>query len=291
MRYVFFTALIFFAVLSCTTESDQNRLSPEEVGTLRDELSLLKSENLKKDSLITESITYFNEIERNLSTIEKKEKEIRLQFRELDGSKKGSKEIILEKIRYINTLRLENGRKMYALQQKLDTINVAENEFKEILKRLQVEIRQKDKEMSLLQDMLVQKDQQYARLFADYQRQIEKNKEQELKSIDIAKDLNTVYYVAGTQKELKANNIISVRKKGLASRKIALSDELEERQFTTVQMDDTKEIALEGKKVTLVTDHPQASYQLITEGGNSRLKILDPHAFWKFSRYLVVVVD
>ncbi len=290
MRHVLYLVLILAGALACTSENAGNDLNSADVKSLQDEIALLKSENLKKDSLVTESITYFNEIERNLSNIELKEKEIRSQFSDLKASKQNGKEIILEKIKYINDLRLENGRKMYSLQQKLDTIDVAQNEFKEILKRLQLEINQKDKEMTVLQQMLEQKDQQYTKLFADYQKQVTINKERERQSDALAQNLNTAYYTVGSQKELKNNNVISISKKGF-SKRIFLNDNFNESSFTPLKMDETKEINFEGKKVALITDHPESSYQLVNEAGNMKLKITNPSTFWKVSRYLVIVVD
>lgn len=290
MRHVFYIVLIFSGLLSCTGKNDANNANASADKSLQEEIALLKSENLKKDSLITESITYFNEIERNLSTIELKENEIRSHFADMKAANPGGKEVILEKIRYINDLRLENGRKMYSLQLKLDTIDVAQNEFKEVLKRLQQDIKNKDKEMASLQKILEQKDKQYTQLFADYQQQLALNKEQEVQNSTISHRQQTVYYAVGTQKELKDNNVITIRKKGF-SKRFFLSENFNESYFTPIQSDETNDISFEGKKVTMITDHPESSYQLIPEGKKMCIKILNPEQFWKVSKYLVVVVD
>lgn len=290
MRPLVCILLILLGTCSCSGNKDTEGLDAAGEQSLREEISMLKSENLKKDSLITQSITYFNEIERNLSAIELKEKEIRTQFKELNGQKQDGKEIILQKIRYINDLRLENGRKMYALQLKLDTIDVAEKELKEVLKRLQADIKQKDKEMTSLQRMLEQKDQLYAQLFADYQKQLALNKEQADENNAIAQRMSMVYYVSGSQKELKNKNIVSVVKKGF-SKQVRLNNSFNENDFTSAKIEDVKELGFDCKKAALVTDHPASSYQMFSEDGKTTLKILNPEAFWKVSRYLVVVKD
>ena len=45
------------------------------------------------------------------------------------------------------------------------------------------------------------------------------------------------------------------------------------------------------KKVKLITDHPKGSYQWVEQRGEWTLKVLDKHAFWINSPYLVLVID
>jgi len=50
------------------------------------------------------------------------------------------------------------------------------------------------------------------------------------------------------------------------------------------------EIAIVGNKIKLATDHPSSSYTIEGEGDSKKIVINDPTAFWKVSKYLVVVV-
>lgn len=288
MRVFLYAFFVAFAAFSCTGSSEESKNKGVDLNALHEEIAMLKSENLKKDSLVTESITFFNEIERNLSYIEVKEKEIRAHFNDTGRTKRSSKDVILQKIKYINELRLQNGQKMYALQQRLDTLDIAENQFKEILTRLQSDIKQKDKEIAQLQKTLEQKGKEYVALFADYQEQIKINQQQKEAENEIRNNLNTVYYVTGSQKELKSQGIIQVTKKGFSAKKVELNGNFNESQFNLIKMDETKEILVDAKSILLITDHPESSYQVVDEGHKVRLKILNPELFWKISRYLVI---
>lgn len=284
MRLLLYILLVMSAMpLFWSCSSDEQDFNSVE---------FLRSENLRKDSMVTESITYFNEIERNLSSIELKEKEIEFEFGDIEGQGKDDKEIILKKIAHINELRLENEKKIRLLENKLDKIDIAKNQFKVLLRRLQNDIKKRDKEIAQLQKKLMQKDREYGKLFADYQYQLKINKTQGEKFEEVKEDLNTVYYVSGTEKELKSSNIITTVKRKISAKRVALNTNVDESHFNVSDMADFKEITVQAKKITLITDHPESSYQIIEEGKRTiKIKIVDAALFWKVSRYLVVMTE
>ena len=276
------------ACSSCDSNASGKNTDSGEAASTEEQLQQLRSENLRKDSLILESITYYNEIERNLSDIQLKEDEIKSQFELLNNSGSNNKDIILRKIRYINDLRLENARKFNSLQHKLDTIALAEDQFREIISRLRVEMSQKDKQIDNLRKELEIKGKEYATLFNDYKSQVKNNEAQIVLNRELEAKLNTVYYAAGSMKELKKNNVLT--SKGLL-KKAALSDNLNESYFTRVSVSDTKEISFYASRITLMTNHNSDTYTIVQDGKQIKLRILDPVAFWKTSRYLVILTQ
>ena len=97
-------------------------------------------------------------------------------------------------------------------------------------------------------------------------------------------ELNTAYYVFGTKKELREQNI-------LKRNDVLKSDDFNKDYFTKIDIRVTKVIKLYSKKAELKTSHPAGSYTLDKDAqGQYTLRITNPQSFWSVSRYLVIVV-
>ena len=276
---------LIFLVASCTSADMQ----PSDQVDYKLKLEQLEAENIRKDTLLTESIIYFNEIERNLSSIEFTENEIKKFSQNNEGSNISDKQALFDKIRLINTLRIENARKIKSLQNHLDTINFAQNEFQELIDRLQKKIELKDKTIAELETKLNKVDGQYTSLFVEFQEQKKLLEETDIQNTEIKKTLNSVFYAIGSEDELDENGVIILKKKVFSSNKIMLSEKLNESYFTKVDKNDFNELNLHTKKVNLISNHPASSYVIEREGKNAKLIIKDEGQFWKYTKYLVVV--
>lgn len=95
--------------------------------------------------------------------------------------------------------------------------------------------------------------------------------------------INAGYYVLGTQSELKKSGIL-VKKK--------VNPKVDARKFTKIDIRKNKELDLKTtKNVKLASLHPENSYTIeVNKFGSRTLKIKDPNAFWKQTRYLVIVL-
>lgn len=288
MRKVFYLLFIVFTIASCTNSDESySNLNRSQ----QDEIDFLKAENLRKDTMITQSIIYFNEIERNLSEIDLKEREIRDAFIKYGQTNVGNKEILLEKIVVMKKLKEENTIKVNYLQNKINKLELAKNEFKILFARLESEIEQKNKTIDILQNILNQKDKKYSELFIEYKKQMDINQRQEYAKNAIQKEFNTVYFCVGTQKELQQNNVISIKKKILKSNEFDIKEEFNDEYFTASDANTFTEILVDSKKIRLVGSHPEKSYEIKSENKSTRLIILDPKSFWKISKYLIIVTD
>lgn len=94
--------------------------------------------------------------------------------------------------------------------------------------------------------------------------------------------INTGFYVLGTQSELKKMGVLLKKK---------VNPKVDSRKFTKIDIRKNKEINLNTtKQIKLVSLHPEGSYSIeVNKFGSKTLKIKDPDAFWKQTRYLVVV--
>jgi chromosome segregation ATPase len=234
--------------------------------------------------MLNESIQFFNDIQRNLASIGLKQSEIQSATSnpEIDPN---SKQKVLEQIEYINFLRTENNKKMQALQNQLKDSNLKTNQMQEMLSRLTEQLKEKDAQIESLQAELNQRDVEYANLFDKYQQQVYQNEE-------LSTQLNTVYYVYGTLKELKENQVITENKGFIGmGKKAVLKNGFNEGYFTETSISKSKTLSIQGKTIKFITDHPEASYQIVSSNGQEKLKITNAELFWKVSKYLVVVVN
>lgn len=285
MKKLIFIYFIFL-IASCSPRTENSTSNQIDYKLKLEEL---EAENLRKDTLLTESIIYFNEIERNLSSIEFNENEIQRLSKNKEYSNPSDKQVLYDKILLINELRIENARKMKSLQKHLDTIDVAQKEFKELILRLQNKIKLKDKKISILETKLKEVDSKYTDLFADFQEQQRVIEEKESINKDFSSKLNAVYYVIGSEKELEENEVIDLKKKIFSSNKITLNEKLNDHYFTKVEKDNFSELNLNSKKAHLISNHPASSFEILRHGKSATLKIKDVNQFWKFTKYLVIV--
>lgn len=283
----FFIALflgIFLA--SCVQEGPANpkTLSEDDQLALENRIDQLELENALKDSVINESLAFFNEIRSNLEAIGIRKDEIRA-ISEGQEISSDDKQWILEEIQHINYLRMENAQMVQRLNKQLKESGVKINELEVMVSSLMNDIRWKDEQISMLQTELNNLDREYAALFDAYQ-------EQAL-TIDIMTDeMNTVHYAYGTEKELIENGVIE-KKNGFMGigRKTELKDHINDDYFTSIDATKKNSILIEGKDIRIITYHPKSSYLVVEDGARTRIQIKDGSEFWKISKYLVVIVD
>jgi hypothetical protein len=102
-------------------------------------------------------------------------------------------------------------------------------------------------------------------------------------------EMNTVWYVVGTKKELSEMGIIE-KAGGLFSGKMKISEMINQGNFTTADMRNLTGIPFESKEAELVTVHPEGSYRFLEENKLIKgLEIDNSTEFWKSSRFLVIM--
>ena len=96
--------------------------------------------------------------------------------------------------------------------------------------------------------------------------------------------LNTAWYVYGTAKELKEQNI-------LRGGKVLSSTDFNKDYFTEIDIRVDRVFPLYSKRAELLTTHPEGSYEF-TKGEDKELTlhVIDFEQFWSVSRYMVIRV-
>ena len=106
--------------------------------------------------------------------------------------------------------------------------------------------------------------------------------------VELQNQLNTVYYIVGAEKELRDAQIIN--KQGFIGRTLTVGKNSNLDSFTMADSRLLSEIPIGQKKASLVTSHPEGSYELVTDANKvvEKLIITDPVRFWESSKILII---
>lgn len=239
--------------------------------------------------------TAMNQIEQNIEKIKSTENIISLQpiGEELDDDIRTK---INEDMAYLNDMLKTNKEELARLKSKLKNSSFKSSELERTISRLTKSLEEESSKVALLQAQLSEKDTLITQLgnsVSDLEKNVEtlstdnKTKESKIKVQDEA--IHSAWYVFGTKKELKEQNIVS--SDGLFSAQKVLQKDFNKNYFVKIDARNTKSIPLYSSRAKILTNHPKSSYTLEKENGNFVLLIIDPATFWSVSKYLVIEVD
>lgn len=266
------------------------REAKKQAEALQAQKDSLMAQTMEKDAAINEFIASINEIQGTLDTIKMKENIINLTTDQGSEMKLSAKDQIKNDIQTIYSLMLKNKSTISALSAKLKKSNLKVEELQKLVARLEKDLADKGVEIENLRNKL-------AKLNADFEQanlkiddlsgQVRQQGQQiDDQSKTIAsqdEELNTVYYIIGTTKELKKNGVV---KSG-----DVLAD-FNKELFTRIDMRKVTEISILSKKAKILTNHPSSSYKFVGDKKVIQsLQILDFKAFWSNAKYLVIQVD
>jgi hypothetical protein len=230
------------------------------------------------------------EIENNLDEIARREGIIRVSNDPANESQFSEKDKILQNIEAINSLVIDNRKKIAALDEQLRRNKHDGTKLNNLLVEAEDKVREYEEQVGDLKRQLTESDHRYAAIIQQIDAMTLSN-ESLVQSLSWYDDeLNAVYYTEGSSKELKRQGIVDKKGDllGIGGTKVLNSD-LEPTNFTRIDMRETKVIPVNAKKAKLVTGHEQGSYEFVKEGNQiASLNIIDPNEFWKSSKYLVL---
>jgi len=281
-RYlVMFLALpLFFA---CHNSNDQR-----EIKDLGSKDSALSRKTAGQDSTIMAYVKSFNEIEDNLDTIKTKSKILTINN---GGDAVNRQEEIVTTIRSIGELMQKNKKEIAFLQSRLKQSNGKNDELQRMIAHLTEQLNEKDAQIAALQSQLAESNGALKDMISKFNDSMQVVAKQKDQINQITNDLNTVYYVIGTMKELKKNGVVS-KAGGIAGigSTTQLKQNFDVSYFTKSDSRHLKAIALMSKFDKLVTNHPSDSYKISGSGKADSLLISNVKTFWSQSKYLVIIV-
>lgn len=203
--------------------------------------------------------------------------------------------VILENMRFIQRQMRLNRELIANLREQLRNANQTTKDtkgaYEAMIDEFDHQLLAKNEEIRSLQRQLAERDSTIGRqieqidLLNDNVADLtSKNEEKERKVNEQDQQIHTAWYVYGTKKELREQNILQ---KGDVMR----SSDINRNYFTKIDMRVVKSIPLYSKSAELLTDHPAGSYSLDKDAqGQYTLRITNADSFWSVSRYLVVLV-
>ena len=241
----------------------------------------------QKDNEINDMMATFNEIEEGFRAINAAQDRVTLA-REGEGSNRTQR--IRDNIAQIQQTMQHNRELINKLKNQLRTSSVKGDELRKTIDNLMLQMEEKDKEITNLRAELQSRDIRLAELgneVADLTVETSQQKaeiSQKAETISNQdKQLNTAWFVFGTAKELKEQNILDGGE--------VLRSNFNKEYFTKIDIRIDKEIKLYSKSAKIKTAHPESSYTLYRDANKQYvLRINDPQAFWSTSKYLVVLV-
>lgn len=281
MKKILFLAVCALAMTACKNEKAGDSLPQvNQTDSLRKIIE-------QKDNEINDMMGIFNEIEEGFRQINEAENNVSVAK---DGEGANRSQRIRENIQFIQKRLTQNRELIEKLRQQVREGSVKSEQLKKTIENLVKQLEDKDHQLKDLRAQLEAKDIHIEELDMTINSlnkdvsSLKGESAQKTNTINTQdKQLNTAWYVFGTKKELKEQNILVKGK--------VLQSNFNKNYFTKVDIRVDKEIKLYSKSAKLLTMHPSSSYTL-TQDSQSQyvLRITNPQIFWSTSKYLVIQV-
>ena len=282
MKKLFFASLCLAALVGC---QDNKSKVDNAVSAERDSLNKVIAQ---KDNEINDIMSTFNQIEEGLREIGQAEGRISVAR---DGEGASRTQRIAENMQFIQQTMQQNRELIDKLRTQLRESSINGEQLKKTIESLALQLEEKDKQLQQLRAELDAKDIHIMDLdekIANLNTNVSNlSSESAKKSETISaqdKQLHTAWFVFGTKKELKDQQILKNGK--------VLQGNFNKEYFTKVDIRVDKEIKLYSRSAKMLTSHPSSSYTLQRDANKQYvLRITDPQLFWSTSKYLVILVD
>ena len=272
------------AAFSCT--SCVRKPTAARVETQRDSLAVVVSEN---DALIHLVFDDINAISENLAMIKSRENLITVAG-ESEGSRRPIEEINND-IAAIDRLLQENKTKIASLQRSaalLRKANLRIDGLEKMIADLNQQLADKRSEVEQLRENLARMGVQVETLTEEVAQRSAQIEDLSSEKVELQNQLHTVYYIVGSEKELRDAQIIN--KQGFIGRTLTVGTTANLDSFTAADSRLLTEIPVGHKKATVVSSHPEDAYELVSNVDKTveKLLITDPARFWESSKILIV---
>lgn len=281
-----FLAVAVAAVAAAALSSCVSRHVAAEAETRSDSLARVVS---AKDSLINAVFSDINAISENLALIKSRENLITVADR-ADGVRRPVEEIRND-IAAIDRLLRDNREKISSLQRsaaQLRKANLRIESLEKIIAAMEEQLAERRAEIESLRAELARRGievQTLTETVAERDRQVETLSGEK---VDLQNRINTVYYIVGSEKELRDAQIID--KQGFIGRTLTVGSNGSLDSFTQADSRLLTEVPVGKRRATLVTSHPEEAYQWVTDAQKRVVKVVitDPERFWEASKILII---
>ena len=281
MKKILFFAACLFALVAC----DNGKSSSDMSGAgQKDSLQKVIEQ---KDNEINDMMGILNEVEEGFRLINEAENRVSVAK---DGEGANRQQRIRENMQFIQQRMAENRELIAKLQKQVKNGSIKSEQLQKTIENLTKELEAKNNQIKGLYAQLEAKDihiEELDRTVSTLNKNVNTLQDDNAKKANTInaqdKQINTAWYVFGTKKELKEQNILVDGK--------VLQGNFNKNYFTKVDIRSLKALKLYSKSAKMLTMHPSSSYKLERDAQKQYvLHITNPQLFWSTSKYLVVQV-
>jgi hypothetical protein len=288
-------AALLLGLPGCVAKSKFEE-SQKQNEQLKKETETLKGQVQSVGAANTEAQATLDEVQKSLEELRVKElKAVRTSLTiAQEGKASGKREELKAEIAEIRKAVQLNLEKLATVTRKL---NESEKKAGVLAARVTTLERLVDELKRSLEEkeaMLVELEQKVLQLQKTTEELKTTVAAKEAEIVDTQQKLATAYVVVGTKKELEKAGLIEKKGSilGLGG-SWKQTGRFDEALFRKIDVRTDMEVTFPAPpdKVRILTQHPKESFELTVQPPNwTKLKILDATAFWKGSRYLIVLI-
>lgn len=241
----------------------------------------LKAVIAERDASLEEALQCIRLVEEGFQKINEAQGRVNVANMESGNSRK---ENLQNDVLYITQLLEKNNAEIERLKKLLASNKNSSKELIAIVANLEKTLKEKNLEITELYSTLESKNIHIAKLDTIINDLTNENTLQELRLVEKEREINSVWYVFGTKKELKNEKILS-------GGEVMTNPDANKDYFTRCDKNTLTEIKTYSSKAKVLSAHPEGSYKIVEDNeGNDVLKITSPDEFWSITRYLVIQV-
>lgn len=281
MKKILCLVMCMVALAACTDVKREKELTAKN-----DSLVVALSE---KEKALEQTMRTIAQIQEGFRAINEAEGRVSVVSQGTEGLTEAER--LKEDILFIQQKMEENRKQIERLEKQLKAGNSQTESLRKVLANLKAELSSKVESITALQNELALKNIRIAELdsavvmLTGDVNALQKITDKQQQTIEEQiGQLNAAWYVYGTAKELKDQNI-------LKDGKLFSSTDFNKNYFTPIDVREDKVFPLYAKRAKLLTTHPDNSYEFTKdEEKQLTLCILDAEAFWSISRYMVILI-
>ena len=289
VNVILVSMLLATAFTSCVVSSSKYEALQAE----RDSLAVVAA-NVTTD--FESSLRTINEIEMALQAVREAENIIMMENQE------GNTNYAVAQIEAIDRTIQQNKAKIADLEKQLADAGSKSKQLNATISRLKSELNEKDtyinnlrEELNIskaqvaeLSDSLESLNQNVLNLTENLDNLNAQSAEQQATILVQDAEINTVYYIVAPMETLVVNNLVE---KGGWFSSDDVTGEINKNVMIAADKRDLNVIPLNTRKATILTNHPESSYQLTKDDDNNlSLVIVNKEAFWNISNYLIISI-
>ena len=241
----------------------------------------LKAVIAERDASLEEALLCIRLVEEGFQKINEAQGRVNVANIESGNNRK---ENLQNDVLYITQLLEKNNAEIERLKKLLASNKNSSKELTAIVANLEKTLKEKNLEITELYSTLESKNIHIAKLDTIINDLTNENTLQELRLVEKEREINSVWYVFGTKKELKNEKILS-------GGEVMTNPNANKDYFTRCDKNTLTEIKTYSSKAKVLSAHPEGSYKIVEDNeGNDVLKITSPDEFWSITRYLVIQV-